>query len=136
MVKDRPDWLFRQSAVLALHEGRVVLITTRKSGRWVIPKGVVELNMTPQESARQEAWEEAGIRGRVDQRLLGEYRYAKWGGICRVKVYRMDVEKVLEHWPERGFRNREFVTPMEAVKRVYPAELADIIEDALISGEP
>lgn len=129
--KEHPDWLYRQSAVLPLYQGQVVLITTRKSGRWVIPKGVVELHLSPQESAREEAWEEAGLKGKVMDHLLGEYTYEKWGGTCHVKVYRMEVETLLDHWPEKGFRRRERVSPTEAVKRVYPPALAEIIAAAL-----
>lgn len=70
-----PEWMYRQSAVIPYRFGadglEVLLITSRKRKRWVLPKGVVEPGMTPAGSAEKEAFEEAGIEGRVDDRPLG-----------------------------------------------------------------
>ncbi|WP_085441575.1 NUDIX hydrolase [Magnetofaba australis] len=80
---------------------RALLITTRKKKRWVIPKGLVEPAMTPQSSAAKEALEEAGVLGTVHPHCVGMYDYRKWGGVCRVSVYLMLVESVLDSWLEQ-----------------------------------
>ena len=68
-MRTRPDHYYRQSAVIPyrLREGRVeiLLITSRKGKRWVVPKGILEPELTPAESAAKEAREEAGVSGRI-----------------------------------------------------------------------
>ena len=70
-VAQVPAWMYRQSAVIPYRKRpnglEVLLVTSRKGTRWVLPKGVVEPGMTPAASAAREALEEAGIRG-VDGR--------------------------------------------------------------------
>jgi phosphohistidine phosphatase len=76
-----PVWMFRQSAVIPYRRGpnglEVLLVTSRKGKRWVLPKGVVEPDLTPAVSAEKEAMEEAGVRGAVDDEPLGTYEYRK-----------------------------------------------------------
>ena len=127
----RPDWFYRQSAVLPYRASsdtpEVLLITSRRRRRWVLPKGVVEPGLTPLDSAIKEAMEEAGIVGEVNARSIGSYSYEKWGGICEVEVFLMLVTTELETWPEAAIRHREW-TPFEtAARRVEEAELGDLI---------
>lgn len=107
------DWMYKQSGVIPVRfqEGnlQVLLITSRRKKHWVIPKGIVEGDLTPQESAAQEAYEEAGIRGSIESVPLGNFQYKKWGGICRVEVFLMQVEEELETWPEAYFRERKWL---------------------------
>src|SRR5262245_54571186 len=84
-----PVHFFRQSAVLASRENRILLVSTSK-GNWTIPKGVVERNLTAAQSAAQEAFEEGGIRGTVREPSIGSFEYDKWGGTCRVEVFEME----------------------------------------------
>ena len=65
--------------------------------------------MPPATSAAKEAWEEAGVQGRVSKKRLGRYRYDKWGGTCVVEVFVMRVEKVHDAWPEDD-RTRRWVS--------------------------
>ena len=129
-MQTRPDYYYRQSAVIPFRQDpkglEVMLITTRKRRRWIVPKGIVEPDLTPGASAAKEAEEEAGIRGRVLPDRLGTYEYEKWGGTCVVEVYAMAVEQVLEHWPEE-FRGREWVAFDEAARRVREPGLAQMI---------
>ncbi len=124
--------IFEQSAVIPFRrtpEGlKILLITSRRGTRWVIPKGLVDPGFTPLESAVKEAWEEAGIRGSVRPDSVGEYRYRKWGGQCRVQVYLMEVERIYQSWPETGFRRREWLSPDEAARRVDEPELKQMIQ--------
>lgn len=120
-VRTKPDGYYEQSAVIPyrLRDGRleVLLITSRKRKRWVLPKGVREPDLSAAESAAKEALEEAGIGGRVSAEAVGRYAYRKWGGTCRVEVFAMEVESVLDRWAE-DFREREWLTPEEAARRV------------------
>lgn len=134
----RPDYYYRQSAVIPFRRGAtglaVLLITSRRRRRWVVPKGVVEPNLSPADSAAKEAFEEAGIRGQVLPDPLGFYQYEKWGGICRVEVYAMEVEQELSSWPEE-FRGRAWLTPAQAAERVREPELKDLINGLTSSLE-
>jgi phosphohistidine phosphatase len=130
-MRSRPDYYYRQSAVIPFRQGacgiEVLVITTRKRRRWIVPKGIVEPDLTPGRSAAKEADEEAGVRGRVHAGPLGVYEYEKWGGTCRVEVYAMHVQQVMERWPE-DFRSREWVDVPEAVRRIREAGLKRMIE--------
>lgn len=130
-MKTRPWWFYNQSGVvpyrLAGDDIEVLLITSRRRSRWIIPKGIVEPGHTPAESACKEAYEEAGIIGTAASTQLGEYQYNKWGGACSVKVYRMRVEKVLDTWPEERARKRRWMTVEAAAKAVREPQLKEII---------
>lgn len=119
-----------QSAVIPYHlkdgEIEVILITSIKRKRWIIPKGIIEPGMTPQESAAQEAYEEAGIIGQVFPDLLGSYTYNKWGGICRVQVFLLKVERLEDTWLE-DFRERQWFSISEAIARVEETEIKNIL---------
>ena len=125
-----PTWMFIQSGVIPYRcrqgEVEVLLITTRKRKRWIIPKGVVEPALSPADSAAKEAWEEAGILGRVIQPSLGAYHYDKWGGTCQVEVFLLQVETALESWPE-VWRDRQWLSLEEAANRVDETELKQMI---------
>ena len=125
-----PPWFFRQSAVVPWRRGdagiEVLLITSNRRRRWIIPKGVVEPHLSPQDSAAQEAYEEAGVRGDVDREPLGTYTYDKWGGTCTCTVYPMAVTEVLETWPE-PHRDRCWVSPETAAQRVKESGLAEML---------
>lgn len=135
-MSQNPEWIdsdriYNQSGVIpyryTAQDIEVMLITSRKGTRWVIPKGIVEPHLSPAESAVQEAWEEAGLKGEVSERTVGMYRYQKWGGTCRVKVFLFQVEAVLGEWPELAIRSREWLSVSEAAQRVDEPELKQII---------
>lgn len=116
---------YDQSSVIPIFAGQVVLITSNRSRRWIVPKGLVEPDLTPQESAAQEALEEAGLLGSVSQEPVGFYEYEKWNGICHVTVYSMSVTEVLDDWDEKGWRDRALVSPSDAL---------EWIEDPVLNG--
>lgn len=141
-MKTRPWWFYKQSAVIPYRsvEGRaeVLLITSRKRGLWIIPKGVVDLGKTAPEAAANEAYEEAGVRGSVSTEPSGEYSYEKWGGTCRVEVFLMKVESMLDEWPEKEMRRREWMSIENAADAVKEEELKRIllsVRDGLGDGE-
>ena len=131
-----PPWFYRQSAVIPLRSRAgavdVLLITSRSGKRWVVPKGVIEPGMSPAESAANEAWEEAGVRGSVRPGSVGTYRYQKWGGTCTVEVFVLDVERLEDTWPEQDLRQRRWIGADEAAELVREEDLAAMIR-ALVS---
>jgi 8-oxo-dGTP pyrophosphatase MutT (NUDIX family) len=130
---DDTDWIFNQSGVIPfrLEKGKIeiLLITSRRRKRWVIPKGIIEPDLTPQESAQKEAYEEAGISGKIYEEAIGQYTYNKWGGTCTVKVFLLEAEEIFDDWPECYFRTREWMSVEEAAKRVDEVKLKEIIRD-------
>jgi 8-oxo-dGTP pyrophosphatase MutT (NUDIX family) len=129
----KPAWHYRQSGLIPVRrcgDGlEVLLVTNRKQKRWVIPKGIVDLGLSPLDSAVKEAWEEAGVRGNPLTQPLGEYQYRKWGGTCRVVVFLLWVEDIQERWPESGERLRAWLTIDEAAARVREEALATMIRE-------
>jgi phosphohistidine phosphatase len=125
------DILYPQSAVIPFlvkkKRFKILIITSVKSKQWIFPKGIIEKKMTPQDSALQEAKEEAGVEGEVLNIKLGEYSYQKWGGICHVIVHPMHVTRVLEDWPEAGERKRKWVSIEKAANLIKKEELRDLL---------
>ena len=107
----------------------VMLITSSGGKRWVIPKGLIEPDMTPEDSAAKEAWEEAGLLGQVFPDLMGTYEYYKSGCTCQVDVFLLQVETVVENWPEAYKRKRQWVSIPKAIKRVDEPDLKLILGD-------
>jgi len=102
---------------------RVLLITSRGTRRWVIPKGGVEKGFTPAQAAEREAYEEAGLKGILSDVPLGIFTYSKRqrnGGFrsAAVEVYAMRVHKEFKKWPERKERRLKWMTVPEAVELV------------------
>lgn len=127
-----PDWFYRQSSVLAFQPNagdlEILLITSRRKRRWVLPKGVIELDLTPHESAAKEAFEEAGALGVVCCESLGEYEYAKWNGVCHVLVFPFRVIRLVDHWPEESLRTRQWFPRAEVERLVEEPGLRAIVQ--------
>ena len=125
-----PEHFYTQSAVLPYRilEGRVeiLLVSSRRKKRWVLPKGVVEPGLSAVDSAVKEAWEEAGLEGLAASHTVGTYRYEKWGGVCTVQVFPLQVERLSESWPE-STRDRRWFAPEEAARRVREPELRRLL---------
>ncbi len=128
----------RQVAALPWRIGdagvEVLLITSRETRRWVTPKGGRMTGRTDAEAAAQEALEEAGVEGVVDERPLGQFRYlktlkrraAKW---LLVDVYGLRVTAEHDDWKERSERERVWLSREEAARRVDEPELKALIAD-------
>jgi 8-oxo-dGTP pyrophosphatase MutT (NUDIX family) len=113
---------------------RILLITSRDTGRWVIPKGWPMRNRTEPEAAAREAFEEAGLRGTISTRSLGVYTYSKSLGTgrrisCVVRVYPLEAREMLQVFPETGQRRAKWFDPGKAAARVAEHELAALIRD-------
>lgn len=115
-------------------ELEVLLVTTRDSGRWVIPKGWPMLGKTPRAAAAREALEEAGVVGKPGRRNLGAYTYPKLlkSGvtvICRVTVFPLAVTEQKTQWREQDQRQTRWFSPVEAAEVVQEPGLSAIIRD-------
>lgn len=113
---------------------QILLITSRGSKRWIVPKGWPMHGRTPAQSAALEAWEEAGVRGRVDGRCLGVYSYTKEEeGVgafpCVAMVFAIEVTEIAKAYPEAGQRERKWFSRKQAAKLVDEPELARILSD-------
>jgi 8-oxo-dGTP pyrophosphatase MutT (NUDIX family) len=120
----------QQAAAIPYWAGRVCLVSSRSGKRWVIPKGCLEPNRTLKQIAIQEAWEEAGLVGFLDDQPVGCYLYEKAGDIYHVTVYVMQVTEMADDWPEAGQRRRIWVAEHTAHKHVAPAGLRNILRKA------
>lgn len=129
--KDR----FSQVAALPfrIRNGRVqvLLVTSRETKRWLIPKGWPIKGKKAYKAAAQEAMEEAGVKGTVAQSAIGHYDYwkrrAEHFDLCRVHVYPLEVLKRLKKWPEQGQRDSRWFGVEEAAQQVMEPALAAII---------
>ena len=136
----------RQAGALpySLIDGRltILLITSRRTGRWIFPKGAVEPGLSAAESAAQEALEEAGVTGQVDATALGSYRSgagADGSLLVDVDIFPMRVEQQLDVWKEMDQRLRHWAVLPEA-KRLLddPAlnRLATALHNRLVPRQP
>lgn len=111
---------------------RVLLVTSRETRRWVLPKGWPMRGRKPHQAAAREAWEEAGAVGQADKRPLGAYVYQKRlpGGACipcAVTVFPLAVKRLAGRWPERDERERRWALPEEAAELVEEPDLAALL---------
>jgi 8-oxo-dGTP pyrophosphatase MutT (NUDIX family) len=130
-MKRKPSWFYQQSGVIPYRikgsKVEVLLITSRRRGRLIIPKGIIDPGTTAVKSACKEAYEEAGIRGQPSITALGKYQYRKWGGTCTVEVFTLEVSSMLETWPESEVRRREWMSVKQAGKAVEEPALKKLI---------
>jgi 8-oxo-dGTP pyrophosphatase MutT (NUDIX family) len=110
----------------------VLLITSRDTGRWVIPKGWPMAGLAPEAAAAQEAWEEAGVNGQINPCCIGRFGYQKVLSIsttipCAVTVYGLRVKTLATSFPEAKVRQRKWFPLEEAACLVAEPELSQII---------
>ncbi|MBO0755800.1 MAG: NUDIX hydrolase [Bradyrhizobiaceae bacterium] len=109
-----------------------MLVTSRDTGRWVIPKGWPIGREAPYASAAREALEEAGVVGKTGRDSIGTYTYEKHlangaFAICEVQVFPLEVERQQKDWPEKEERKVRWFSPGDAAKAVHEEALSDII---------
>lgn len=110
----------------------VLLITSRDTGRWVIPKGWPKDGMTAAEAAASEAWEEAGVRGQIAAEPVGLFTYdkrrtAKPPLPCVVSVFAMRVTGLADQFPECNERRRKWFPAGKAAQNVDEVELRALL---------
>lgn len=130
----RQSAIERQAGVIpyAVIDGKVavLLITSRRTGRWIFPKGGLMEGLDPHDAAAQEALEEAGVEGIVGAEPLGAWRTIKRRGVrvkpIEVDMYPLRVTQQHETWEEQTQRRRHWAGLREARKLLYDPYLADI----------
>jgi len=115
------------------HELEVLLVSSRRKGRWVFPKGNVG-RMLPHASAAREAFEEAGVLGVIGANAVGVYRHSKStpdGDDMEifVRAFPLQVSTCLDIWPEMAFRRRRWMTVLHAAEIVDDPELSAVLHE-------
>ncbi|WP_071832263.1 NUDIX hydrolase [Pararhizobium antarcticum] len=110
----------------------VLLISSRGTGRWVIPKGTVESGEKSHKAAEREAREEAGVKGKAEKHPCGYFTYVKddTKPPFIVSVHLLRVESLSQDFPEKGQREHLWITPQEASKLVTEPELQGLFRHA------
>lgn len=124
----------QQAAAIAVRRSdkslEVCLIRRKGSKGWGIPKGVVDRGDTHEETALNEAWEEAGLKGRLIGDAIGTYDYEKWGKTLTVAVYVMEVLDQADTWEEAGFRERRWTSFAKAASRLTRHPVRPLLDRA------
>lgn len=111
----------------------VLLITSLNSKRWILPKGWPEPELGPAENAAREAFEEAGVMGKIGAQPIGSYYYLKekkdGGGMpCSVDVFALAVTKQLDDWPEKNVRELHWCPIEQATAKVAEPGLRQLLK--------
>ena len=111
----------------------VLLVTTRRSGRWIVPKGRPIKGCTPARTAKIEALEEAGVSGAISRKSIGSFewksRFAKRNvRPSRIEVYPLAVRKEHDSWKDKAHRSRRWLSIAEAARTVHPEEFGDLLQ--------
>jgi 8-oxo-dGTP pyrophosphatase MutT (NUDIX family) len=109
-----------------------MLVTSRETRRWIIPKGWPKKGKSPHHSAAREAFEEAGIVGAVARHPAGSFSYEKRlknGGtvVCEVHVFPLEVRRQKKQWPEKQDRVVKWLSASQAAEKVKEPNLSAII---------
>jgi 8-oxo-dGTP pyrophosphatase MutT (NUDIX family) len=111
----------------------ILVVTTRQSRRWIVPKGWPIKRLTPAKSAAREAFEEAGVRGKIGARAIGAFTYKKAADAngaeadCEVKIFPLLVKSQGANWPEFGQRVVQWVDPEKAIALIREPELKSMV---------
>lgn len=109
----------------------VLLVTNSSRDAWVFPKGAVKRGHTAENTALREAWEEAGIEGRLMVPAVGCFSYVKGNGLAMVETFLMKVEVVHDAWEEQFERKRRWVPAPDVLSVHNRAEAQQVLADGL-----
>lgn len=98
-----------------------------KKKKWIFPKGYIEFNLSPFESAKKEAYEEAGVIGANETVELGSFSIKRSIGVCDMKVFSMEVIEILDNYPEKDDRKRKWFSVKEAAENVSISGASEMI---------
>jgi len=120
--------IIEQVAALAIRDNCVCMVTSRNRRRWVIPKGQIEKGQSATETALAEAWEEAGLLGRIESEPIGTFSYTKNNLEHIVTVFPMIVTIERNQWPECRERRRVWLALDQALARIHEQELRELLQ--------
>ena len=112
----------------------ILLITSRETKRWIIPKGWPMAGKKPPRAAQIEAFQEAGVKGVIARKPVGTYSYPKilpdgTERPCLVEVYPLRVKLEAAKWREQAERERAWFTLEECLARVDDGGLGQLIAE-------
>ncbi len=126
----------RQVAALPLRRAKngaleIMLVTSRQTGRWIIPKGWTSKRLVDYRAAAREARQEAGVKGKIGRQAIGCYQYVKpelgEATPVDVAVYLLAVSKQCKRWPEKSQRQRAWFGVLDAAGKIQEPELSALI---------
>lgn len=117
----------------------ILLITSRETRRWILPKGWIENNVKPHDTAALEAFEEAGVRGRIKKKPIDSYIYEKRlsngdGVLCKVSVFALKVTAELNDWPEKNERERRWMSVGQGAMHISEGGLVKLLLSLSLPG--
>ncbi|MGF9567716.1 NUDIX hydrolase [Neorhizobium sp. BT27B] len=117
--------------ILPNGETEILLVGSRRNGRWGLPKGHIDQDEASHLAAAREAFEEAGIRGEISDTIAGSFVYTKDSSPARYRVivHRLTVTSMEDAYPEQGMRNRQWFTLAEAGRVAGHEGLRDLLRD-------
>jgi 8-oxo-dGTP pyrophosphatase MutT (NUDIX family) len=122
---------FNQSCVIPyrISNGNIelLLITSIKKQRWIFPKGFIEFNLSAFESAKKEAYEEAGVVGENETVELGSFDLKKKNQTSHVKIFSMEVTKELKDYPEKNLRKRKWFSVEDALGNIENSDIKNFV---------
>jgi 8-oxo-dGTP pyrophosphatase MutT (NUDIX family) len=113
----------------------ICLMRNKGRKKWKIPKGFVDPGESPQQAALKEAWEEAGLHGRLVGDAIGSYKYEKWNLELTVAVFLMEVRAMDDEWEESRFRERAWAPLDEAFARLKKHPVKPLLAEAAVKLE-
>jgi ADP-ribose pyrophosphatase YjhB (NUDIX family) len=105
----------------------VLLITTSRGDRWIVPKGWIERGSSPTQCAVEEAFEEAGVQGVLSLEPFGVFGFKRRERELAIVVFLLEVRHVHERWPDEKRRRRTWMSPEEAARRVRDSGLKQLL---------
>lgn len=118
---------------LADGSAEILLVTSRTTQRWIVPKGWPMKGLKDHDAAAREALEEAGVVGRISEKPSGRYSYWKRMTdhfvLCEVKLYLLEVDQQLPSWAEQSQRRSQWFKLADAADLVDEPELRTVIRN-------
>ncbi|MGB9027580.1 MAG: NUDIX hydrolase [Rhodomicrobium sp.] len=135
---------YRQVAALPMRRSKsgaveILLVTSRDTGRWIIPKGWPSKRGKDHKAAAREARQEAGVAGKIMPTAFGSYRYVKpelGDTSIDVTVFLLSVRKQSKRWPEKNERRRAWFHVLDAAGKITEPELSSLICSLQVPSKP
>lgn len=130
MQDNSPEEIVKSCVIpFRITEGKLelLMVTSMKKQKWIFPKGYIEFNLSAFESAKKEAYEEAGVVGENETVELGSFRLKKKNEVALLKVFSMEVTKELKDYPEKNLRKRKWFTIDEMNEAIESQDLKGFV---------
>jgi len=136
----KSEFEFNQSCVIPYRVSNgsieLLLITSIKKQKWIFPKGFIEFNLSAFESAKKEAYEEAGVIGENETVELGYFELKKKNRSSHIKIFSMEVTKELKDYPEKNLRKRKWFTIKDALENIENSDIKNFVHKLEVKVKP